>query len=151
MKNIMIQTDDIIAPFCQTRYLVVSSFFFIIPATYACVHNLYLYSLLLGLTTIISANYWRKATYSWRRNMDLIFSKVSFAIYIYNGIKYSHSIKDLIEGLIRLMIMVYYFRVSGELFKIKDDSWYKYHVVFHILIALEQMRILNNIIKGTNI
>jgi hypothetical protein len=105
----------------------------------------------LGLTTIISANYWRKATYSWRRNMDLIFSKVSFAIYIYNGIKYSHSIKDLIEGLIRLMIMVYYFRVSGELFKIKDDSWYKYHVVFHILIALEQMRILNNIIKGTNI
>ena len=151
-ENINFKEEEVlIAEWKYTKYITLSSLLFLLPAYYAYTHSMYDHTIMLIITSFISANYWRKATYSWRRNMDLIFSKVSFAIYIYNGIKYSHSITDLIESLIRLMIMVYSFRVSGELFKIKDDSWYKYHVVFHILIALEQMRILNNIIKGTNI
>ena len=140
--------EEIIAEWKHTKYLTLSSLLFLIPAYYAYIHDMYYHTVMLILTSLISANYWRKATYSWRRNLDLIFSKISFAIYIYNGVKYSRSIKELIEGILRLMFMWYCFYKSGETIKIKYDEWYKYHVVFHIFIALEQMRILINIIKG---
>ena len=38
--------EKYIAYWNHTKYLVISSFFFMIPATYAFIHNLYLYSIL---------------------------------------------------------------------------------------------------------
>jgi hypothetical protein len=69
-----------IACWQHTKWLFLSSFFFTIPAIYAYINNLYFHSILLLFTSLISANYWRKATYSWRRNMDLIFAKFSFIV-----------------------------------------------------------------------
>ena len=73
----IINNEKYIAYWDHTKWLVISSFFFIFPSFYSLLHSLYFHSALLLLTTLISANYWRKATFSWRRNMDLIFSKVS--------------------------------------------------------------------------
>jgi hypothetical protein len=67
--------DIYVAHWVHTKWLVLSSFFFIIPAIYAFINNMYAHFILLFFTSLISANYWRKATYSWRRNMDLIFAK----------------------------------------------------------------------------
>jgi hypothetical protein len=145
------EEEELIAEWKHTKYLTLSSLLFLIPAYYAYIHSMYDHTILLILTSLISANYWRKATYSWRRNLDLIFSKISFGIYIYNGVKYSRSLKELIEGILRLLFMFYCFFVSGKLFKIKNEDWYKYHFVFHIFIALEQLRILKNIIKECQI
>jgi len=78
--------DIYIAHWDQTKWLVLSSFFFTIPGTYALINNLYKHFILLLFTSLISANYWRKATYSWRRNMDLIFAKISFIVYFSNGV-----------------------------------------------------------------
>jgi uncharacterized membrane protein len=142
---------ELISEWKHTKYITLSSLLFLIPAYYAYAHNMYDHTILLILTSLISANYWRKATYSWRRNLDLIISKVSFAIYIYNGVKYSGSRSELIEGILRLIFMVYCFCRSGYLFQKKQDSWVGYHILFHIFIALEQLRILNNIIKGCEI
>lgn len=41
----------------HSKWLVVSSFFFMIPSAYAFVNQLYAYSVLLGFTSLISANY----------------------------------------------------------------------------------------------
>jgi hypothetical protein len=143
--------EGLISEWKHTKYLTLSSLLFLIPAYYAYTHSMYDHTIMLILTSFISANYWRKSTYSWRRTLDLIFSKISFGIYIYYGVKCSTSLKDLIEGILRLILMIYLFSISCKLFKLKDDSWYKYHFVFHILIALEQMRILKNIIKGSHV
>lgn len=47
-------------------WLVVSSFFFTVPSIYYY-NQLYSYYILLLFTSIISANFWRKVTYSWRK------------------------------------------------------------------------------------
>ena len=145
--NFKEEEEFLIAEWKHTKYITVSSLLFLIPACYAYAHSMYDHTILLTLTSLISANYWRKATYSWRRNMDLIFSKISFAIYIYNGVKYSSSQSNLIEGILRLIFMFYCFCRSGYLFQKKEDSWVWYHVIFHIFIALEQLRILQDILK----
>ena len=66
MVIIMNPTNEkYIATWEHSKWLVASSFFFMIPAGYACMNQLYFYCVLLGFTSLISANYWRKATYSW--------------------------------------------------------------------------------------
>jgi hypothetical protein len=46
-----------IAQWCNSKWLVASSFFFMIPAGYACMNQLYFYTALLGFTSLVSANY----------------------------------------------------------------------------------------------
>jgi hypothetical protein len=75
-ENINFKEEELIAEWKHTKYLTLSSLLFLIPAYYAYNSNMYNHTILLILTSLISANYWRKATYSWRRNLDLIFSKI---------------------------------------------------------------------------
>ena len=58
-----------IAKWKHAKWLVLSSLLFTIPSFYAYHNKLYFYSTLLFFISLISVNYWRKATYSWRRNM----------------------------------------------------------------------------------
>jgi len=134
-----------IAEWKFTKYITITSLLFLIPAYYAYIHKLYDHVILLIVTSIISANYWRKATYSWRRNLDLIFSKISFAIYIYYGVKCS-DIKGLICGILRLILMIHCFFLSCKCFRERNNMWVMYHCLFHILITIEQLTILKSII-----
>ena len=136
-----------IAYWKDTKWLVLSSFFFTIPATYALINNLYLHSILLFMTSFISANYWRKATYSWRRNMDLLFSKISFIVFVSNGIFYVRILYHVIPGYIGLILLLYCYYMSGKLFELKKDNWYKYHFLFHFIMAYEQTIIINSILQ----
>ena len=126
-----------IAKYEQTKWLVISSFFFIIPAIYAFLYKLYFYSILLLLTSIISANYWRKATFSWRRNLDLIFAKISFITFVYNGIIYVKTPFYVITGYSGLVVLVYCYYLSSTKLKENNKNWYKYHILFHILMTYE--------------
>jgi hypothetical protein len=139
--------EKYIAYWNHTKYLVLSSFFFMIPATYAFIHNLYLYSILLFCTSFISANYWRKATYSWRRNMDLIFAKFSFIIFVSNGIFYVKTLHYIILGYSGLIILIYFYYLSGKLLELKKNNWYKYHFLFHFIMMFEQLIIIDSIVK----
>jgi hypothetical protein len=80
--------DKYLAKYEDTKWLVLSSFLFCIPSIYAFITELHFHSGLLIFTSLISANYWRKATYSWRRNLDLMWSKLSFGVFVSNGIYY---------------------------------------------------------------
>ena len=142
----MTNNDIYIAQWEQSRWLVLSSFFFTIPSIYAFINNLYSYSILLLFTSLVSANYWRKATFSWRRNMDLVFSKLSFVIFFSDGVVYVNSVNYVITGYIGIILLLYCYYLSGKLFKLKNNNWYKYHMIFHLIIAYEQLIILDSIV-----
>jgi len=137
----------VIAEWKDTRWITLSSFFFMIPAIIAFHHKLYDHTTILFLTSIISANYWRKATYSWRRNLDLIFAKISFIFYVYNGVKYVNTIPEMIPGYCGLILIVILYYLSGELLRIKNERWYESHVLFHLMMMWEQILIIKNVIK----
>ena len=104
----------IIAPWNITKYLTVSSFLFIIPAIYSYYKNLYLYSIVLFLTSIFSANYWRLAIYGLRRNLYLFFSKISFIIFFSTGIKNIYYIPIISYPI--LFVIGYCYYMSHNLF-----------------------------------
>jgi glucose-6-phosphate-specific signal transduction histidine kinase len=136
-----------IAHWEQTKWLVLSSLFFFIPSTYAYINKLYLHSILLFFTSLISANYWRKATYSWRRDMDLIFAKISFTVFVSNGILYVRTMSYVLTGYTGMIVLLYCYYLSCRLFELKKDNWYKYHFAFHFIMTCEQTIIIDSILK----
>lgn len=129
----------------DTRWIVGSSYFFMIPAFFSFFRGLYFYSILLGLTSIISANYWRKATYSWRRNMDLIFAKLSFSIFFYNGIIHVTTWFYRIICYSGLFFLIYCYYSSDKFLKMGNPNWWKFHCFFHFLMMMEQFIIIDSI------
>jgi len=139
-----------IAPWKETRWLVLSSSFFILPAIYAYWYQLYFFTGILTLTSIVSANYWRICSYSWRRNMDLVFAKVSFVVFFYNGIVYVKYTPYLITGYSGVILAMYCWYTSEKVFQSKDTNWWKYHFLFHCLLTLEQLMVLNSIVDSSH-
>jgi len=135
-----------IAPWKDSKWLVLSSFYFMIPCIYSFYNKLYSFSLVLLLTSLISANYWRKATYSFRRNLDLCFARISFVIFVSNGIIYVRSIPFIITGYSGLIMLFYCYYYSDFLFKKQSIYWVNYHMLFHLIMMYEQMIIINSIL-----
>jgi hypothetical protein len=76
-----------ILPFKYSIWLTISSVSFIIPAVYSFTVHLWLYGFLYFSTAIASINYWRKATYGRRRDIDVIISRISFIITFATGLR----------------------------------------------------------------
>jgi glucose-6-phosphate-specific signal transduction histidine kinase len=144
-----VNDEKYITQWVHTKWLVLSSFFFIIPSTYAYINKLYSYSVLLLFTSLISANYWRKATYSWRRNMDLTLAKISFVVFASDGILYVRKTQYVIFGYTGLIVLLYFYYLSGKLLESKKDSWYKFHFMFHFILTCEQIIIIDSVLKNT--
>jgi len=134
----------IIAEWEESKWLVVSSFFFTVPAVVAIVQEEYSLSLLLVGTSLVSANYWRKATYSWRRNLDLVVAKVSFTVFAYNGVLHVRSVPSVVGGYSGLVLLLFLFYLSNAWWKMKEKRWVISHVSFHFLIMCEQLIILKS-------
>jgi hypothetical protein len=147
----MINEDVYLAHWEDTRWLAFSSFFFTVPSFYALVNNLYSYSVLLLFTSIISANYWRKATYSFRRNMDLVFAKISFFVFVSNGVYYINTTWYVLSGYSGLIVLLYCYYMSCTLLELKRKNWYKYHMLFHFIMTYEQLIILDSILINRRI
>ena len=133
-----------VAGWQETKWLVVSSFFFLVPASYAYVLGLSSYSILLTCTSFISANYWRRATHSWRRNLDLVFAKISFTVFVVTGILYVRYVPYMVSGYSLLVILLYCYYLSGKYLKEKNPQWILCHVLFHLIMAYEQLIIIDS-------
>jgi len=139
--------ENYIATWEQSKWLVLSSFSFMIPSIYAYLNKLYFYSILLSCTSVISANFWRKATAnSWRRYIDLGFSKLSFLVFLSDGIIYVRKIEYVLTGYSGLVVLVYCYLLAGKLWKEKENNWYFYHALFHFIVMYEQIIILDSMI-----
>ena len=133
------EPDKIVAPYSQTKYLVLSSLFFFMASVYGFINNQLLYGIISLITSIVSVNFWRDATYSYRRCLDLITARISFIIFFFSGSYYASQNKhDLILfvwfSVVLLSIYCYY--LSHKTYDVEDpknNRWYKYHAMFHFL------------------
>jgi hypothetical protein len=140
-------TDLYIAPWSKSKYLFTTSFLFLIPSAYSYYCQLYLYSSVLLLVSLASANYWRKATYGWRRNIDIICAKMSFALFFSSGVWYVRSIAYMIPGYSGLLSMPYCYYKSNIYYKnaAAYNIWLYYHMSFHFLLCCEQTLIIHSV------
>jgi hypothetical protein len=141
----MIRDKCCIASWDETKWLVLSSSSFIIPSVFAYYKNLYLYAILLLSTMVMSINYWRKATYSIRRTLDFIFSKLTFIVFFYNGICYVRYTPYLITGYPLSIAFIYCYYLSGKRYQSNHRDWIIYHSLFHYICIYEQLIILDSI------
>lgn len=131
----------------QGKILALSSCFFLIPSIYAYKNGLYFFCALLIATSFISANFWRNAIHSWRRNLDLFFAKVSFVIFLSNGIYYLRYTPYVVTGYSGLIVLLYCYYLSDKYLKEHNTAWCKYHFIFHLLLTYEQFIIIDSILK----
>ena len=141
-----------IAPYSETKYLITSSFFFMLPSYYAYSINERIISLLVCITSIISANYWRKSTYSIRRNLDLLMSKIMLAIFSYKMTNDVTGINYMVIIYPSTLIIVYNYNKSKNLQMVRNSKWYIYHMCNHMIMSVSQCIILHGskYTEGTN-
>lgn len=141
IKNVLdISTIDptrYVAPFQQTRWLVGSASFFIVPCIYGYQKEQYFLAIISLLTTICSINFWRDATYSWRRSVDCIMAKIAFLVYMIKGVIYVVWPPFVVTGYSALVGIIYCYYMSNK--HGDTDLWWKYHMMFHLLIVYNQM------------
>jgi len=137
-----------IAPWSQTKWLVLSSFFFLIPGIYAYLQEIYISSFMLVSTSVISANYWRKCTHSWRRELDLVFAKISFMYFLYQSFVYLRNPIYVSTGYPLLIPLYYLYNQSGHLRDQKKDIWVMTHFVFHIILTYEEWIVIDSMVRN---
>jgi len=136
-------TDVYLVDWRESRWLVLTSLCSLLPTIYSFYHSLFFLSLVSLSTTIISANYWRKATISSRRDFDLVYAKLSFFIYSYHGLYYvrGYRVITFLPGVIYLIYNYYY---SNQLYYAKKREWLSHHIWFHMMVLTEQMVVLES-------
>ena len=139
--------DNYIADWRETRWIVGSSITFFIPAIYC--RASYTNTILLVVTSIISANFWRKATYSWRRDLDLVYAKFVFTVFVLEGVHYVRYTPYVIISYPLMSTLIYCYYLSEKYHQIKYPYWYCYHVAFHLMMTCELFMILDSIPKTT--
>jgi len=128
-------TTQEIVKWDESKWLVMTSIS-ILPTAYLSYQREY-YTQCYGLliTTFCSINYWRKTTYGTRRNLDLLFSKIAFLSFLYNGIIHLHDYRLLFYP--NLAATIYCYLIANKLFEAKDPNWLNYHMLFHLLIGIQ--------------
>ena len=120
-----------------TRWLVLSSFSFLFPAIYAFRTRQYVMFIVTMMNFFFSINFWRKATNSWRKTIDVLHARVSIIVLVYNGILYIREIPLILNSVYGLVSMTYCYWNSEKCVIQKRPVWYQYHMMFHVFISLQ--------------
>ena len=115
------QENNPILPWNKCRYLTLTSCLFFTSAIYSYSCRLYLLALIAALTSAISANFWRNPVPGIRRDIDLIYSKVAFCIFLSNGIYYIRGVPYIF--LVCPTLGVYVFYLSNMTYYLKKEDW----------------------------
>ena len=136
--------QESILPWQTAKYLTMTSALFFTSAIYSYYCRLYFLAGISALTSFISVNFWRKPEPSLRREIDLIYSKLSFMIYFYNGVVYVRSLPYMLVFYPGLGVMLCCFYLSNQRYSQKKDDWWKYHFCFHLMVLVTQLAIIHN-------
>ena len=124
-----------ILPWSESKWLVGTSILMIVPVI---VFNDYYYNTTFAVfTAIVSINYWRHASYSWRRTADFVVANMAGALMLINGIMYIRYIPYIFISIYGLIILLYSFCLSFIHSSNNNSNWWKYHVLFHIISICE--------------
>lgn len=153
----VIDDTKFVAPQEHTSWIAFSSLFFMVPSIYAFNNEQYFMSVVLGLLTITSFNFWRKPNYSWRRIVDRVYAKIAFTICFVNGIRYYYLDPLIISSCIVFIIFMYFYYMSNKFCNDKfcdnmqiNPCWWKYHMIFHFLAIYVQTIVIKSMIDYEN-
>ena len=127
--------SDHVLPLKYSRWLAVSSLFFLAPAYLAFKSSLFYLAGLYATTGLVSSNYWRHACNGFRRNLDLVFAKLSFVATVFTGILKVDSAWLLFGLSIAAAIPLLYW-ASIELHRRDSPAWVIAHWAMHLFISL---------------
>jgi len=134
-----------IAPWKQTKYLTLSSFFFSAPAVYSYYRYKMIYPpMLLCSVSLVSANYWRNAVDDWRRQLDIYMARTAFLYFIANGIYVLPPKWSLFGGGPTICSIGYCFHKSHTEYETDKESntWVCYHALFHSIASINLFFVL---------
>jgi hypothetical protein len=114
-------------------YLMGTSTFFLLPALYGYYKNIPILPEVSVITSIVSINYWINPIEGTRKNMDLIFSKISATTYVLYGNLYMTR-TNIIYGYINLFFMIYFYNQSCRFHRKSNPCWLPCHILFHYLV-----------------
>lgn len=137
-------SDIYLVEWRESRWLVLTSLCSLLPTTYSFYNGLYFLSSVSLISTAVSVNYWRKATLSTRRDLDLTLQKIAFFIYFLHGIYYirGYRVITFTPGVIYLIYNYYY---SNTFYYGKKKEWLSYHIWFHMMVLTEQLVVLESV------
>ncbi len=130
-------------PLSETIWLVFSSFFFLVPGTYAflnayCYKWLYLYGSLSVCTTGCSINHWRRAEDGIRRKIDIVAASIAFIAYVITGFVYL----PLYLSFVTVGTIISSFLVSDYLSRRNYPYWVFIHMFFHFSVSVTKCFII---------
>lgn len=134
-------------PFEETKWLVMSSCTFLIPAAYAFASGLYLYGCVSLFTMLFSMNHWRDAEDGIRRAIDCHAARICFVVFFVSGCIYCRGIYLYVYGLPIAIITVTLFLISNHLSIQGHNRWYFAHMLFHLSVIVSESLIIYCIIQ----
>ena len=116
----------------EAHIFLLSSLALMIPAYRAYTYKAYAYMMLSIVTSGVSVLYWYKPTYGWRRNLDLVFAKMSFSVYFLTAYlnlhRGDHIHSMAVYGGTPIMLALYGMSVMNV------QPWWLYHFAFHMSV-----------------
>jgi hypothetical protein len=139
--------EQFVVPHEESRIFVWTSLGFALPAYYAYRHKQYFYSALSIATSAISLLYWHRPTYGWRRNLDLIFAKLSFTMYFLTAYMYLETSRPSYSVAFYggTPVMLLFYGLSSYCIQ----PWWLYHSLFHLMVIAKKLMIID-ILRESN-
>ena len=135
----------------QSRTLLLTSSLSVIPIYVACDRGLWFHAMTSTGTYLCSVLYWYHPIHGWRRNLDLIYAKYSFVVYLATGFMYIPIVEYNNVAIDIDMRSVYFWLASMSIALtyrmtyIHPHIWIRYHILFHILCIMTKTGILQQV------
>ena len=128
-------------PFSTSKWLCLSSTIFSVPAYYALINGLSIFTLVNAVTVSASLWHWSDAKENTiARKIDVNWCKINFIIYFIAGCTFSRELWIWVLGIAGIFWGGYCFYRSS--FLQTDKYWFVWHATFHISVALQQILVL---------
>jgi hypothetical protein len=123
-------------------YLLFSTSTLIFPSLYALKkkNNTLVFCSIMALAG--SLNYWRKPCIGYRKNIDLLTSKLSVLGYFYYGYNNLIGFYPRMLGYFKLFLMYKYYNNSCNAFHSNNPNWVNYHITFHLIGTITQLYVI---------
>ena len=123
-------------------WLVCSTSTLIFPIVYAYKKNNKILTISSTIALFGSLNYWRKPCIGYRKNIDLITSKLSVLAYFYYGYNHIIGLYSRLFGYTNLYFLYYFYNKSCNNFYLQNKNWKYYHVAFHLFGTIGQLYVI---------
>lgn len=126
----------------QSRTLICTSSLTAIPIVIAYKRGLYFHAITSVGNFAFSVLYWYKPVHGWRRNLDLLYEKYAFCVYLISGVFF------MPPGLCAFIFYVGTIALAHcYLSTMKyPKKWLQYHILFHLISIATKTHIITNFI-----